>query len=158
MKKRILTVLLIVICFGLTCEAQELKLVEKLPDGEAIITIDGVEMRAITAEHARRIAEGKAECDRVTRERDLLAAQNNLLKRQSELALKDRDLADASIGLEQKRADQYKLLYEGEHNLRLAAEQLGHRGRVSKFFDNPITQIGLKIGWQGLLTYLTIRR
>ncbi len=62
------------------------------------------------------------------------------------MALKDAQLATTLASLERERAGRFEAMYQGEHSLRLQAEALTKRGRVSRFFDKPAVQIGLKIG------------
>ena len=137
--------------------AQEIKVVDKLPSGEYILSIDGVEHRTITAAHARDIAERKIELDRVTRERNLLNQKIDLKQREIDLLNRDRQLADSMIANERKRAESFELLYKGEHELRLAAEKLMNRGRVSSFFDHPAVQVVTKAVIPGIITWLAGR-
>lgn len=157
MKKLIYVIFLIVMCCAAS-SAQDTRVTEKLPDGDYIVIIEGIEYRAITAAHARRIAEERLELDKLKRERDLLTQLNDQLIDQVSLLTKDRDLANAMIAFEREQGIRYKLLYEGEHSLRLASEKLARPGAVTRFFDHPVTQVTMKIGWQGVLTWLTARR
>lgn len=131
---------------------------ERLPDGEYIVVIDNVEQRTITPAHARDIAEGKAELNRLRRAQPLYEGQVMQLKLSVDLAKKDAQLATTQAALERERAEKFQALFNGEQALRLQAESLMRRGRVSTFFDNPYVQIGLKVGVPFVQTILTARR
>lgn len=159
--KRLLSAMFLIATFCAAisdCQGQEVKVIEKLPNGEYRLSIDGVEQRTITVAHARQIEERKLELDRVTRERDLLNQKIDLKQREIDLLNRDRGLADLMIANANKRAESFELLYKGEHDLRLAAEKLMGRGRVSSFFEHPVVQIGVKLGWPALQTWLSSRR
>lgn len=158
--KMLAMLMLCVLSFSnvLAASAQTINIKERLPDGEYIVVINGVEQRTITADHARRIAERNAELDRLKRAQPLYEGQIAQLKLSIDLAKKDAALSDSMSKYERERAEKYLALYNGEQALRLQAEKLGGRGRVSKFFDHPITQIALKLTVPVAQTILTARR
>lgn len=120
------------------------KIVEKLADGDYVVAIDGTEYRAITAEHARQIAEKETQLDLANKTRPLLDQKISELNTQVELYKKDAALSETQAALERSRADKAQAVFDGEHALRLQAEDLGKRSRVTKFFDSPLLQIGFK--------------
>ncbi|MGB8510872.1 MAG: hypothetical protein WCD76_21040 [Pyrinomonadaceae bacterium] len=157
------------ICFALTCRAQvaspgsnqngKAQIVERLADGDYVVAIEGVEYRAVTAEHARQIGERKAEAERQTKVREILDLKIANYENAIGLSKKDVTLADTQAALERERAEKFMALYEGEKGLRLQAERLNaHGGRVSKLFDNPYMQVGLKLGMPIVQTVLTAQR
>lgn len=131
---------------------------ERLPDGEYIVSIDGVEQRTITADHARQIAERNGELDRLRRAQPLYEQQISQLKLSVDLAKKDAQLATTQAALERERAAKFQALFNGEQALRLQAEKLGARGRVSRFFDNPYVQVSLKLAQPFVQNLLIARR
>lgn len=149
---------LMILCFAAICDAQTVRLVEALPNGEHVVEIDGVQYRTISADHARQIEERKAELDKTRRERDLLNDEVLLLKRKIELLERDAQLADAKAQLERERAARFQQMFDAEHGLRLQSEKLIQRGRVAAFFDNPFTQILTKLAWPSVQTWLESRR
>jgi len=79
--------LLIVLCFAATAKAQEAKVVEKLSSGDQIVTIDGVEYRAVTAETWRKVLEERVKLESALlreqvnrRQIDALLAENTRLR------------------------------------------------------------------------------
>ncbi len=137
---------------------QSISIKEKLPGGEYIVAIDGVEQRTLTADHARRIAERDAALDKLQRAQPLYELDISQLKHSLELAKRDTALADTQARLEHERAGRFNSMFDGEHNLRLQAEQLNRHGPVSKFFETPYAQIGFKAVLPVLQTWLTARR
>lgn len=138
--------------------AQTINIKEKLPDGEYIVQIDGIEQRTITADHARDIAARKAELEKLKTAYGLCDAEVGQLKISLDLSKKDSALASTQAQLQSERADKFRAMFEGERNLRLQSERLNQRGRVAKFFDNPYAQIGFKIALPFAQTWLTARR
>jgi hypothetical protein len=152
------TFLILIFCVGLcNANAQESRIGEKLPDGDYIVIINGVEYRAITADQVRQIAEDRLELDKLRRKFDQLQQLTEQLTVEVSQITKDRDLANAMIAFEQQQKNHYKSLFEGEHSLRVAADKF-KLGKVTKFFDHPAVQIGTKIVWQGAITWLSLRR
>jgi hypothetical protein len=153
------TTLLLAFLLCPLCSAQEtVRIKEVLENGELIIEYKGVEQRTITATHARDIAERSAELSRLQRAQPLYEAQILSLKQAVDLAKKDAQIADTQAKYERERAAKFQALFQGEQGLRLQAEQLGRRGRVSKFFDNPYVQVGLKFTVPIVQTLLTAQR
>jgi hypothetical protein len=159
-RKLIAPLLAILLCSAAICSAQtqtvdrgpttvagqrSAVIKEQLPNGEFIVVIDGVEQRTITQEHAEQIKQRKEDLDRCQRARAVI--DQLVAKQDQEIALlkKDRELADAQVALERERAGRIESMYNSEYALRLKAEQLNNaHGRVGKFFDNPLVQIGFK--------------
>jgi hypothetical protein len=122
------------------------RVVEALPDGGYVVEIAGVKYRAVTDDQLREIQARKLELTNCSQERSLLEDEIGKLKTALALAQKDAQLADAQAAVERERAGRFQALFEGEQALRLQAEQLVHRGRVSRFFDNPWVQVAIKVG------------
>ena len=152
--------LILTICAGSRCEGQSpgvggrglgvgeetAKVIEVLPDGGFVVEIAGLKYRAITDDQLREIQTRKLELSSCAGERSLLNQEVGKLKAALALAQKDAQLADAQATVERERAGRYQAMLEGEQALRRQAEQLVHRGRVSRFFDNPWVQVAIKIG------------
>lgn len=123
-----------------------MKVKERLPNGELIITVDGVEHRTITAEHAREIAERKvkleaAEAKISTLER-INAEQANIIG----LLKQDQDVLKQILAIqEDQKKRQAEIISKQDALLAKADEILKRgRGRVSSFFNHPLVQVGLK--------------
>ena len=157
------TMMLLVVAFSVqTVNAQttstSIQIKERLPDGEYIVSIYGVEQRTITVEHARQIAARNEELDKLKRAQPLYEAQISQLKLAIDLAKKDALLATTQASFERERAEKFQALFNGEQALRLQGEKLMARGSVSKFFDNPFVQVSLKLAQPIVQTILTARR
>ncbi len=137
--KKLFCLIVLLTCFGLTCEAQNLPtVVERLPNGDLIVSVEGREYRALTPESTRAILERKAELDRVTRERDLLVSKVENLSAQLAVARREVEIADRQRAIEAERAEAFRAQFEAESAARKRLEELvGKRGRVSRFLDNP---------------------
>lgn len=155
---RLLIPLLLTISAAGLCNAQDalrppapstterlVRVVESLPDGGYVIEIEGAKYRAVTDEQLRTLAVQRTDLTACTK--DQLLANDEIAKLKTALALarKDAELATAQTAIERERSGRFEAMYLGEHDLRLQAEQLIKRGRVSRFFDKPITQIALKL-------------
>lgn len=150
---------LLVIAFAWISNGQTIKIVEKLPDGSFVVSIDNVEFRAISAGKAVELAKQKI---------DLTAAEkvNAELVGQVKEALLQRDLAEAQKALIQQKADSFDAdfkrsqedakrnfsLFMTERDLRIEAQQFiphgnvgGFGGKLLKFVDSPVFQAGVKI-------------
>jgi hypothetical protein len=161
---------LLMICAGSHCSAQSAgvggrgsgigeetaKVIEALPDGGYVVEIGGVRYRAVTDEQLRQIQERKIQLTACEQTQTLSDQEIEKLKTSLALAVKDAQLAMAQATIERERAGRYEALFQGEHNLRLQAEALAPRGRVSRFFDMPAVQFAIKLGLPVL--NLTLRR
>lgn len=129
----------LLIGFGLTCNAQNVaNVIERLPNGDLIVDVEGKEYRAITPESAKAILERKAQLDLVTRERDLLLSKVENLSRQLDVARREVEIADRQRTIEAERADAFRAQCEAESAARKRSEELiGKRGRVARFLDHP---------------------
>jgi hypothetical protein len=58
---------------------QRAEVVQKLPDGDYVVRIEGVEYRAVSASHERQLLEGQNEPDRFSKERALLDLKSQRL-------------------------------------------------------------------------------
>src|SRR5207253_5747500 len=76
-------------------ENVQIKIVERLPSGEYVLSINGVEQRTITAEHARTIGERLDELDRLRRAQPLYEQEIGQLKTALDLSKRDTQLANA---------------------------------------------------------------
>jgi hypothetical protein len=157
--------LILTLCAGSLCKAQSpdppvnytATVIESLPDGGYVVEIAGVKFRAVTDDQLREIQARKLELTNCSQERSLVNDELGKLKAALALAQKDAQLANAQATIERERAGRFQTLFEGEQALRLQAEQLVHRGRVSRFFDNPWVQVAIKIGLPALVTLVRQR-
>lgn len=146
--------LVLTISAGSRCSAQapethagdRARIVESLSDGGYVIEINGVKFRAITDDQLREIGARKLELNSCTQERSLLESETGKLRTALVLAQKDAQLAEAQAAIQRERTGRFQALFEGEQALRLQAEHLVRRGRVSRFFDNPWVQVAIKVG------------
>lgn len=154
--------LILTIFGGSHCEAQSpgvgetARVIEVLSDGGYVVEINGVKFRAVTDEQLREINARKFEFNGCVQERLLLDYEVGKLKAALTLAQKETQLAEAQATIERERAGRLQVMFEGEQALRLLAERLVHRGRVSRFFDNPWVQVAIKVGLPALTA--TLRR
>lgn len=141
---------------------QSARVVERLPDGDLILEVGGVEYRAITAEHARRLASERVEYTACAAERANLEQQAAHAENAALLSNKDKQLAETQLALERERSLKHLTMYQAERDLRLQADSLVERsrssGRVSKFFDNPFVQVGTKLGFPALQSWIAASR
>ena len=158
-------VFLIAMCFALSCNAQAQPAIssqqpvqqsqalpsavvkEALPEGEYIVAINGVELRTLTAEHARRIKADKEDLERLRRTR--VALENQIAIYEKSLMVFKDLVAEADKEADEERAIAlgFKRLYEGEQKLRLSAEKLyAPRGKIDAFFEHPIVKLTERIG------------
>jgi hypothetical protein len=125
---------------------RQVSVVEALPDGGYVVEIDGVKYRAVTDDQLRSFAAQRINLTACAEEHTLTNEAIAKLKAALDLARKDAELATAQTAIEQERAGRFEAMYNGEHNLRIQAEQLSQRGRVSRFLDQPVTQVAIKLG------------
>src|ERR1051325_8929838 len=127
MKKLLMTLsaaAMLIFCAA-TSNAQSITIKEKLPNGELILLVDGVEQRTITADHAREITQRKIDLEAMTAERDLLKQKATNLQAVIDLMTRRSELDVHELALVRAERDSYKSLFEGEKDLRLKAEKLG---------------------------------
>lgn len=137
--RKLFCLIALLTCFGLTCKAQAVPVVvERLPNGDLIVSVEGREYRALTPESAKAILERKAQLDLVTRERDLLLSKVENLSRQLDVARREVEIADRQRAIEAERAEAFRAQFEAESAARKRSEELiGKRGRVARFLDHP---------------------
>lgn len=141
--RKLFCLIALLTCFGLTCNAQNVAtIVERLPNGDLIVSVEGQEYRAITPESAKAILERKAQLDLVTRERDLLLSKVDNLSRQLDVARRELEIADRQRAIEAERAEAFRARLGAENAARKRSEELiGKRGRVARFLDNPWVKV-----------------
>jgi hypothetical protein len=137
--------------------AQTVRVVERTPSGGYIVSIDGVEMRAITSDEARRVQETKINLAAAIEDVALLQREISLQKNEIELLRRDTLIGEQQTKLADLRAARLEALWQGEERLRTQAEKLMRRGRVTTFFDNPYMQFVTKIGFPALNSFLKSR-
>lgn len=122
------------------CNAQVLKFVEALPDGSKVITLDGIEYRAITGDKAVELAKQKADLVACRADRTELSSQVNILNHTNELLKKDITIAEMmrdsfKTDFERAQADAKRNfgLFIGERELRVEAQQFIPHGNVNGF-------------------------
>ena len=131
-------------CFAQRSNAQTAKVTEHLADGSLIVTVDGVEYRALTAEQMRKVQEIKLA-------RDAAIAENAVLKEQLAAQIarfsvvdRQRELAETQISLEQKRSDEFRRLFENEKALRLESEKLRPKTTaIERILKHPAVQVAI---------------
>ena len=144
-------------CCAIRCEAQDIRVVERLADGSFVVSIDGQEFRALGAEKVREIQKLRIDFD---------AAQkiNTELGIQIKEALLQRDLAQAQKALIQQKSDSFEAdfnrakedsarwhsLFISERELRQESMQFIPHGNKTKFdkflafLDSPVFQFSVK--------------
>lgn len=124
--------------------AEQIELIERLPDGTIVLTIDGAKYRALQADHLRKVAEMRVNFESCSEANTELIAQNNLLKISIQEVSNDAQLADSLAKLENRRADEFKKMLEDERALRIQAEKLPKKKNIfEKILTHPVTQIVL---------------
>lgn len=134
----------ILTCFAQRSNAQTAKVTDRLVDGSLIVTVDGVAYRALTAAQIRKVQEIKIE-------RDAAVTENAVLKEQLAAQIarfsnldRERQLAETQISLEQKRADEFRALFENEKALRIAAEKLRPKTTaIERILKHPAVQVAI---------------
>jgi len=120
---------------------------EALPNGSYLVAIEGRTYKAIDEPTIRGILQDREDLDKSKRARVALEKQIALYEQNLTALHALVKIADDQTAEEIRIAGNYKLLYDGEHDLRLKAEKLyASPGRVASFFQNPIVQIAEKIG------------
>jgi hypothetical protein len=155
-----LTIFLILTFCGPTFSqttAADARVVEKLPDGDFIVSIEGREYRAVSPDHARRLAKEKVELDALRAEKPQLEQKAVKL-----LELSENYKSDAAKAIEQRdsenaRAEKFKQDYERERDLRLSAEKLKKPNTLEKLLGNPIVQSAIVIV-SGAVVAVTAKR
>jgi hypothetical protein len=145
------------ICFMATWAwgQQTSEVISKESDGSYVVRIrDGATTRAYRAlseDQLRALRLQQNEMEALSRDRALLQAEVDKLRAlnqncelREQLRAKTAELDAGIVRNLEEQAQKWKLLYEGEHALRLKTEGLVGRGRVTSFFDNPFVQIGFK--------------
>jgi hypothetical protein len=132
-------------------QSRKAEVLSRESDGSYVVRIDGATMRAFSEDQLRELRVQQAELVAAKQERDLLRAEVEKQKAliancdlREQLRQRTAELGRVEVtALEQER-DKWKLLYEGEHELRVKTEGLVGRGRVTSFFDHPLVQVGFK--------------
>lgn len=133
-------------CFAQISNAQtaEVTVAERLADGSLVVTVDGVAYRALTVLQIRKVHQLKID-------RDTAVAENAVLKEQLAVQIarvanldRERQLAEMRLSLEQRRADEFRALFENEKTLRLAAEKLRPKTAViERILKHPAVQVAI---------------
>jgi len=131
-------------CCVPTSNAQATRVVESLPDGSLIVEVAGIEYRALTAEQMRKIQAMKAELKLVSDENETLTASIAAANAKAAALSRSVELANENVSLNEKRADEFRRKFEGEQQLRLAAEKLISRpNALDRFLKNPAVQVAI---------------
>jgi len=145
--------------FGLTCSAQEARIVERLADGSYVVSIAGVEHRAFDAAKMRELEKRKVDLDaalRINAEKDAqikeLGLQVELKEAQKALIQQKADSFKADFERSQEDAKRNFGLFVGERELRVEAQQFiphgqtnGFWGKVLNTLDSPASQAFWKL-------------
>lgn len=138
--------------YGGSAEAQQvppaLSVVERLPDGDLIITVNGQTYRAITRQHAERLITDQAELDtarvrlrnleaQVVEYEKLISLQRTLVAQIEErAAVREKQLL-GQVEFERFRGD-------AEHGLRLEYQKQAQPGRFKSFLNSvPVRVISI---------------
>lgn len=143
---------LTVIAFGWTCNAQEVRIVEKLADGSFVVAIDGKEFRAITGDKALELAKQKAALETCKADQVLASEQIAGLNNSIALLKKDVTIADQQRDIERGNFVRAMAMYDGERKLREQSGQFiphgkvgGFGGKVLDFLDSGVGQALFKL-------------
>ena len=140
------------ICFGIRCEAQTVKVVERLPDGGLILDVDGVQQRSLTAAQLRAIAEDRAEMDRLRREVALLREDRDVLR-------ETRDVLRRLLDLQTQQTADWKLIADSRQGIILRHEALAPaKSRATSWLDSPIPALAFRVGIPIVTTWLSARK
>lgn len=143
------------------CEAQDIRIVERLSDGSFIVTIEGFgEYRAINADKVREIQKLRIDLEAAER----IASESQI---QIKEALLQRDLAQAQRDLQGSKVDSLQAdfnraredaarnfsLFQSERALRVEAQSFVPKGNASGFWGKMLDalnsqpgQLAFKIG------------
>ena len=102
----------------------KIEIIERLPDGSVILTINGAKFRAITPDQIRDIQVIKVNLESCTQTNSILTDKNEQLKIAISQTKQDAALASGERDNALKRGDEYKQQYEHERDLRESAEKL----------------------------------
>lgn len=131
-------------CFAQRSSCQTATVTERLPDGSMIVRINGVDYRALTAEQMRKVQEIKLDRDAAVSETAVLKEQLAAQIARFSAVDRQRELAEMQISLEQKRADEFRRLFENEKTLRLEAEKLRPKATaIERILKHPAVQVAL---------------
>lgn len=120
--------LLILTSYAINSNAQTLAVKEKLPDGEYLITVDGVEQRTLTQEHAQSIK------DRLGR----LAILEEALPACQQINTDYR----ARLATAVAQGQGWQTLFESEHKLRTDMAVFVKRpSRFTSWLEKPIPKL-----------------
>lgn len=134
-----------VIACASICNAQEVKIVEKLADGSYVVSIDSVEHRAITGDKAVELSRQKI---------DLQECRENEARQVQKVEIADRDvvIAKQQTAIEHGNFVRVMALYEKERELRTRTMQFiphgkvgGLGGKILSFLDGPYGQSLFKL-------------
>jgi hypothetical protein len=133
-----------------------------LPDGSYLVTIGGVNYKAITGEYAKTLLQNQHAADeqldrcqraRVNLDEQMKVYDHDLAVTRRELAVADRESKGNAL-----QASRFETLYLGEKDLRRAAENLyAPPGSVDRFFNNPIVKLANEFGKPLLQGWLASR-
>lgn len=143
--------------FAVTCNAQEVKLVEKLADGSYVVSIAGVEYRALAADRMRTVEKNEVELTALrtvtSEQQKQIQAQDQLLSLAGERNDLQKKISDSlQTDLDRTRADsaRWQNLFTSERELRQESQQFIPHGSTTKWdkllglFDSQGFQFTLK--------------
>jgi hypothetical protein len=142
----------------ISAHAQAVSVVEKLPDGSYVVSIEGVEYRAITADQARAISTRKVDLEMCQQKVTLFQATLSDLSNAVQIVRDAASKPDPQVTLLTESRDWYKARFQEEHDLRLRSQDLATRGRLSTLFDNPWFKFGEKAVNFGLNSWIASRQ
>lgn len=119
----------------------------ELANGDVLASRNGIDGIWMPVAKAKRINDSLDELDRLRVAMPLAQKDIAQLHAALDTAEKQRDSADSTARLSQQLAKNWEAMFNEEHQLRLDAEKFIYRpGKVTKLFNNPFLQVGLKLG------------
>ena len=150
--------LILVLLASLPCMAQEVKIIEKMPDGSYVVSISGVEYRALGADKMKDLLQQKADFEtlkQIDSEKDTQikaqAQEVELLKKDVHISNLERDSYKSDFERVRQDSQRNFNLFMTERDLRVEATQFiphGSKTGFGKFlslFDSQGAQTALKL-------------
>lgn len=134
---------------------------ELLPDGSYLVSINGKTFKAFDEGYVRDISKSLEELDRAKLVRGALEKQIAIYE-DSQTAFKSLiTTADGQTAKEARIAESYQKLWQGEHNLRITAEQLRASTQphgIDKLLNHPAFKIAERLAKPAFETWWNDRR
>lgn len=130
------------------CSAQDTATVVRLTDsGEPIFSWHGQEFRGLTRQHADELNNKLQELSKLQEAMPVALSLNETRKQQIDILTQKSELLVQESRSKDSIIANWKLMFNEEHQLLLSAEKFVYKpGRITQLFNNPLLQLGLKIG------------